>query len=194
MNKLIITLALLLGSTNVLANVSCGKGSWVTPPKFVKKILVTNLRGTCTIKGEGDLEKLKEHYLNMVTDGPEVREVHTVKEKDTFTTVVDSTQLSSMDGDILEARYLTQVSVKDNKLTLNKATTKIIKGTGNNKYIRNITDNFKVSKTADGFKVVITLGVNIKIPKFAKKMALKQMQKQFPEGAKAISNDILENL
>lgn len=198
MKKLILSLIVLFGSTNLLASVQCDKGDWVTPPKFVKKILQVEIRGTCTLTTEGDLEKLMEFYVAKMTDGPTVREVHSVNDKDTFSelpsTEIDSTIFESTDNGNLEIRFLTHVGGSQDRFLSNKESTKILRATGNSKYLRKITEVLDISKTPEGYKVVITSGTHLKMPKLFKKMALKEIKKGFPEMLKGISGEVLENL
>ncbi|RLA63628.1 MAG: hypothetical protein DRQ88_00230 [Epsilonproteobacteria bacterium] len=198
MKKLIVTLILVLGSTNLFADIQCGKGSWVFPPKFEGKILKVEIKGTCTLTTEGDLEKLKEFYIASMTDAPEVREVHNVNDKDTFSeipaTEIDSTIFNSTDNGDLEIRFLTHVGINQDRLLFNKESKEILRATGNSKYLRKITEVLNISKTSEGFKVEITSGTHLKMPKFFKKMALKEIKKTFPSMLKEITSEIADNL
>jgi len=198
MKKLILTLIIVLGSTNLFAETRCTKGEWVTPPKFENKLLKVQIKGTCTITSEGDLEKLKEFYIGKMTDAPEVREVHNVNDKDTFndlpSTEIDSTLFETTNNGDLEIRWLTHIGTNEGHLLFDKATTKIIRATGNSKYLRKLNQIYKVIRTADGFKVEITSGTHLKMPKIFKNIALKEIKKTFPGMLEAVASEIAENL
>ena len=194
MKKIILTLILTLGSANLYAGTQCSDGEWVFPPKHDGKVLKAEIRGTCTLDTEGDLEKLKAFYVGKMSDSPEIREVHSVNEKDNFTTEIDSTSFITNENGDLEVRWLTNVELKEGTLLFDKVSTKFIRATGNSKRVRKITEVFKITKTDNGLILEVTTGVNIKVPKMFKKMALKGIKKSFPETINGVAGEVAENL
>jgi len=77
---------------------------------------------------------------------------------------------------------------------LSKKLNLIIKATRNSKYLRKITEVIDVTKTEGGFKVVITSGTHLKMPRMFKKLALKEIKKSFPDMLNGITGEVAENL
>lgn len=191
-------LTLFLASSNIHATTECTEGKWVHEPIMKDKILVTKIKGSCTTDQEGDLERLKEHYLSNLIVGPEVQEVHNVDNQSSIEEIpaveVDLTSFSSTkDGD-LEQRVLAQVGTDEGKLISNRKTTQIISATRNSKYVKDLSDELVVSKTAEGFKVEYTSEVHLKIPKLFKKAAAKGVKETFDKTIEEVGLEVADNL
>jgi len=193
MKKLIVTLIFMLGSANLFADSQCDTTNIALKDKYESKLLKVEIKGSCTITADGDLEKLKAFLISNMIDAPEVREVHSVDNTDTYTEIDSTIFISTSNGE-LEARFLTRVGLENDKLYSNKESKVMIRATGNSKRLKKLTEVINVTKIVGGFKVDIASGTHIKLPKMFRSMAIKGIKKSFPEMLKGISQEIADNL
>jgi hypothetical protein len=198
MLKKILICFLLISSSNAFAKINCEKGDFVTPPVWEEGFLTSVMEGSCTIESAGDLAKVNDYFIEMMTEGPMIQELHGVNEKASFEGLsaveIDSTY-KLIGGGELVARGLTHVGALDNGgVFFNRETKEIISATSWKKYTRKVQTNYKVTALNKGFKLVIKQVILSEMQEMAASFAKKGLKRSFKGTLKTVAGEVLDNL
>jgi hypothetical protein len=200
--KILLSSLLAMLSINAFAE-GCNNPDWVFAPKMENKILILQIKGTCTLDKKGNFENLKDFYVKKVSLNSEVVQVHATNQgsmiEELKATEVDSTIDQKAEDDDMVIRYITKVGTDGHDLLVfDQDSKEMVKATGNAKFVTKLYNHISVKTSPNGVVIEMIQETRIKKPGFAPESifvreASKGIKTGFEQALKETFQDISVN-